>query len=273
MRLIRSVVTVAALVVASAVGVQPAFAAAPGNDTIGGATTASLGFSQVLNTTEATTDADDVQLNSTCGAPATDASVWYTISVATDGGVVVDVAPSDYSAGVLVGEGTPGALSTVACGPGTVGFFAVAGTTYYVLAVDDQQDGSGNGGTLRISFNPAPPPPTLDVTVAPRGSVNTKTGVATIHGTYTCTDASFIDIFGYVTQPVGRLFTITGGFDVFDVDTCDGSSHQWSANVVPNSGKFAGGKAITVAFSFACGTFECADGFTQQTVRLSGGNK
>jgi len=273
MRVLPSIATVAALVAASALGAQPAFAAAPGNDTIGGATAASIGFSQVLDTTEATTDADDAQLNASCGAPATDASVWYTINLAADGGVVVDVSASDYSAGVLVGVGSPGALETVACGPGTVGFFAAAGTTYYVLAIDDQQDGVGNGGALNISFNAAPPPPTLDVTVASRGTFNSKTGVATLHGTYTCTDADFVDIFGNVAQSVGRIATIRGSFEIFDVGTCDGSSHQWSADVFPESGKFAGGKALTVTFSFACGAFDCADGFLEQTVHLSGGRK
>ncbi len=239
MRVLRSITSVAALVAASALGVQPAFAAAPGNDTIGGATTASIGFSQVLDTTEATTDADDAQLNASCGAPATDASVWYTINLAADGGVVVDVSASDYSAGVLVGEGTPGALDTVACGPGTVGFAATAGTTYYVLAIDDQQDGTGNGGALNISFNAAPPPPTVDLTVAPRGTVNAKTGIATLHGTYTCTDADSIDIFGNVTQPVGR-FAIDGSFETFDVGTCDGSSHSMECRRVPGKRQVRG---------------------------------
>jgi len=174
---------------------------------------------------------------------------------------------------VLVGVGSPGALETVACGPGTVGFFAAAGTTYFVLAIDDQQDGTGNGGALNISFNAAPPPPTLDVTVASRGTFNSKTGVATLHGTYTCTDADFVDIFGNVAQSVGRIATIRGSFEIFDVGTCDGSSHQWSADVFPESGKFAGGKALTVTFSFACGAFDCADGFLEQTVHLSGGRK
>src|ERR1044071_7603500 len=120
-----------------------ALAAAPGNDTFVGATPAAIGFSESLDTSEATTDGDDAQLNASCGAPATDASVWYSIT-GTDSGVVVDVSSSSYSAGVLVGIGTEGNLSTVACGPGAVSFFAAAGTTYYVLAIDDQQDGGGN---------------------------------------------------------------------------------------------------------------------------------
>jgi hypothetical protein len=90
----------------------------------------------VLDTTEATTDSDDAQLNTNCGAPATDASVWYALE-GSDTPVVVDVSQSNYSAGVLVGVGSQGDLRIVTCGPGTVAFFAFAGTTYYVLAIDD----------------------------------------------------------------------------------------------------------------------------------------
>lgn len=135
----------------------PAAAAPPSNDSFGGATVASLGFSEQLDTTEATTDADDAQLNAFCGAPATDASVWYAFTAAADGGVVIDVSQSDYAAGVLVGVGTQGNLDLLTCGPGTVGLATTAGTTYYVLAIDDQSDGAGNGGTLNISFNATPP--------------------------------------------------------------------------------------------------------------------
>jgi hypothetical protein len=59
-----------------------------------------------------------------------------------------------------------------------VGFFAVAGTTFYVLAIDDQHDGGGNGGTLRISFNRR--------RHCPRSTFNARAGFATITGTYTC---------------------------------------------------------------------------------------
>lgn len=274
MNIPRRFTTVGAALIASlALGAQPAFAVAPGNDTITGAKVVTLGTSDTLDTREATTDAVDAQANETCGAPATDASVWYTLDVGTDTGVVIDVSTSDFSAGVLVATGTPGALTTVACGPGTVGFSAIAGTSYHVLAFDDQQDGAGNGGTLNISINAAPPPPTVAVTVAPRGTFDTKTGAATVHGTYTCTDAGFIDLEGEVTQTVGRIATIRGSFSVFDQQTCDGTPQQWTANATPQNGKFAGGSALTVAFSFACGPFECAQGFTEQTVRLTGGHK
>jgi hypothetical protein len=271
MRLTRSITVLFAAVLLLALQALPAVAAPPSNDTIGGATAVSLGFSQELDTTEATTDADDAQLNANCGAPATDASVWYSFTAAADGGVVVDVSQSDYSAGVLVGVGSPGSLEIVTCGPGTVGFTAEAGTTYYILAIDDQGDGGGNGGTLRISITEAPPPPTVEITVDPVGRVNGQTGEAFLTGTYTCTNADFIDVFGEARQTIGVRATVVGFFGFFDVGTCDGTAHTWSATVFPDNGKFAGGKTMTVTFAFACGAFECADGYVEQTVKLRGG--
>ena len=50
-------------------------AAPPSNDLFGGATPATTGFAEVLDTTQATTDANDSQLNSSCGAPATAATM------------------------------------------------------------------------------------------------------------------------------------------------------------------------------------------------------
>ena len=258
----------AALVVVLAFGaLAPAvLAAAPGNDIIDGATPASIGFSEQLDTTEATTDVRDAELNTFCGAPATDASVWYTV----DEGVIVDVSRSDYSAGILVGLDYQGTLEVVSCGPGTVSFFASSGKTFYVLAIDDQLDGAGNGGTLNIEFRGAPPPPTIDLTVSPTAKVNTRTGVATFSGTYSCTGADFIDLYLNATQTVGR-FSIQGGGEVFEFGTCDGTAHAWSMVVYPYNGKFAGGRAATVTFSYACGAFECADTYAEQSVILRGG--
>src|SRR5205823_4772608 len=132
-------------------------------------------------------------------------------------------------------------------------------------------DGTGNGGTLNISVNEAPPPPTSEVTVDPRGTAN-KDGSATLTGTYTCTNADFVDVFGQVKQAVGR-FAITGFFEVFDTGTCDGTVHPWSALAIPDNGKFAGGKALTVTTAEACGVFECTDGFAEQRVKLSRGRR
>lgn len=247
-----------------------ALAAPPSNDTFAGATPASIGFSENLDTSQATTDGDDAQLNATCGAPATDASVWYVLQ-GSDQGVIVDVSRSSYSAGVLVGVGSPGNLQTVACGPDSVAFFAAAGTTYYVLAIDDQYDGGGNGGTLSMAFNEIPPPPKVNISVSRFGTVDARTGVATISGTYTCSNGDSLSVSVDARQNVGRLLTISGFGSFNELGTCDGAPHAWSADVVPQSGKFAGGKSLTVTYAYACGLFECGLGFVEQTVQLRGG--
>jgi hypothetical protein len=269
MRLTRSITVLLAAMLLLALQALPAVAAPPSNDTIGGATVVSLGFSQELDTTEATTDANDYELAFSCGPPPTDASVWYSFTAATDIKVLVDVRRSDYSAGVVVGYGSPGSFLTTACGHGTVEFTAVAGVTYYILAIDDQQDGFGNGGTLRISFSAAPPPPTLDITLDRYGQVDPKTGVATLTGTYTCSNADLVTVGGEARQVYPR-FVVVGSFETGDVVTCNGTVHRWSATVVPQSGKFAGGKATTVTFGFSCSDFECANDFVEQTVTLRG---
>ena len=152
-------------------------------------------------------------------------------------------------------------------------FFAEAGTTYYVLAIDDQFDGGGNGGLLSISFNEIPPPPTVDITVNRYGTVNGRTGVATISGTYTCTNGDFIEVFVDARQNIGVRSAVLGFGGFFDFDTCDGAPHSWSADIFPQNGKFAGGKTMTLTFAFSCGTFECGFGFVEQTVKLRGGRK
>ena len=208
----------------------------------------SLPFSDSVDTTEATTDGDDLEMNAECGAPATDASVWYEYTSAADEVVLVDVSASDYSAGVIVSLGAPGSVAVIACGPGIVGFFAGAGETYTILAFDDQEDGAGNGGQLALSMDLAPPPPEISITVDPTGSFNAKTGSATVSGTVTCSaDSEFAEIDLQLQQRVGR-FTVRGfGFvEVF----CDGTAQPWSAEVIGDTGLFKGGNATANVIGF-----------------------
>jgi hypothetical protein len=247
---------------------SPSWAAAPANDELGGAVAVSLGDTVAADTTEATTTAADGDLNATCGAPSTDASVWYSYTAAADGGVVLDASASDYSAGFLVFEGTPTADSVVSCGPGTVGFSASAGTTYNIMVIDDQSDGAGNGGNLVMDVVESVTP-TVDVSVDPRAQVD-KSGTAWVTGSYTCTGGDNIEVDGELHQSVGRV-TINGWGYIYDEGTCDGASHAFSMPVTGDNGKFAGGKAASIVFSYACGAFECADGYAEQQLQLSKG--
>jgi len=247
----------------------PALAAAPGNDTYAGrAAVAALPFTDSLDTTEATTDADDADANADCGAPATDASVWYEFTPAADTNVLVDVSASDYSAGVIVVTGSPGSFVLQGCGPGAVGFFAASGETYAILVFDDQLDGAGTGGALDISIDVAPPPPTVEITVNPTGTFNKVSGSATVSGTITCTgDADFAEVDIQLTQNVGR-FTIRGFGSFFGEAICDGTAQPWSAEVFGDNGKFKGGRAVSVAFGFACNQFECGFDEVDSIVKL-----
>ncbi|HEY3210562.1 MAG TPA: hypothetical protein VGL18_12365 [Actinomycetota bacterium] len=249
------------------VAASPALAVPPSNDTFVGAKVITIPFSETLDTTEATTDADDAEANADCGAPATEASVWYSLTASSDGGVIVDVSGSNYSAGVIVVTGSPGSFSLQTCGPGSVVFETSAGTTYSILAFDDTP-GGGNGGLLNISVSEAPPPPEVSITIDPLGRFDPHTGTATVSGTYTCSgDADFVEIDGTLRQSVGR-FVVSGSFFVGEGLTCTGGPFPWSATVFPDNGKFAGGKATASVFIFACGQFLCGEDSEEAMIRL-----
>jgi hypothetical protein len=258
------------LMILSLGAAAPVLAAAPANDVYAGREPIAVGDSLTVDTSEATTDADDTELNTVCGAPAMDASVWYELTATADGWIGIDVSASNYSAGVFVATGSPGSFEVLACGPGATAFEAVADETYAILAMDDQSDGGGNGGTLEIQVAALPPPPVIELTVNKTGRFNSKTGSATISGTVTCSggpaDFSFIDVS--VRQAVGRFFVDGGGS--IEGFVCDGSTQEWSAEVFGFNGIFKGGKALTASFAFACGTFLCGESFLERVVQLKG---
>ena len=268
----RNAARLCAVVAVAMLGVLaagPAYAAAPANDTFAGATAiASVPFTTTQDTTEATTDADDTEANAVCGAPALDASVWYSITPATDQVLLVDVSSSSYSAGVLVVTGKPGGFELQTCGPGAVAFQALAGVTYHMLMIDDQYDGAGNGGTLRLSVTEAPPPPELTVTVNDRAAFNALTGSATVSGTIACTgvvDFTFVDV--QLRQTIGLGDVVGYGF--MEV-ACDSTVRPWSVEVFPYVGtKFVGGKGASFTFAYACGPIFCSEYYTEQQVLLS----
>jgi Family of unknown function (DUF6299) len=261
-RLLLSVVLAMALVPATTLAAQ---AAPPTNDTVAGATViTSLPTTITQDTTEATTDETDALVNSACGAPFTNASVWFVLTASESGGVVATMEGSDYSGGFIVTEGPPATGNLVACGPTSVAFPVSAGATYYVVAFSDTE---ANGGTLVVTFDATPPPPSVTLDVDDRAQVD-RNGSVVLSGTYTCADADFADVFGTVTQRVGRVF-ISGSFGLSLL--CDGSPQTWQAETVGQTGLFAGGKAATVSFAFACNVVTCTEYTFEDTVKLSKG--
>jgi hypothetical protein len=241
-------------------------AAVPSNDTVSGATViSSLPTTITQDTSEATTDSLDASLNADCGAPATNASVWFKYTDETGEGFVATMENSSYGGGFMVTEGDPSQGNLVACGPTSVGVQTMPGTTYYVVAFSDT---SQNGGQLEVTFDKAPPMPEISVSADSKG-VAFKDGSARLTGTYSCSNAEGwdSDIEGTLTQRVGRM-KIVGYFFVYPLD-CDGKTHTWSADVISDNGLFRGGKAASVSFGYACGALACSFGYSEQTVQLS----
>jgi hypothetical protein len=257
------------LVAGMLVGVaRPVVAAPPSNDTIAGATVITeLPFADTVDTTEATTDAAEEEAAQPCvdiGAPAIERAVWYTGMIVSQSLTVgVDVTASSYSAGIAVFDGPPSAATFVTCGPGVVAAPVSSGQTFYLMVFGDVP--GSLGGTLEISvFETVMPDVAL--TVDPIGHFHARSGTATVSGTASCSGADFASVSGTLRQSVGR-FVIDGFF--FLGIPCDGTTHTWTADVVAQGGKFAGGKASVEAGVFACGLAGCDQAFVQQPVRLT----
>lgn len=240
----------------------PASAAPPGNDEPGGAVALHLGDRVELDTTQATTNAGDDALNANCGAPATNASVWYTYSPSVKRNVVLDTSDSNYSAGLMVFNGTPTADSLVTCGPGAVGLRARAGKTYYVMAFSDTDV---IGGDLVLTLQNAPTP-RVHVTLAKHG-VAFHGGAAKLHGTYKCTHAeSFAEVDAHLLQRAGRLkIQADSGTGI----SCDGLRHHWSTRLVSPVGTYAKGDGVAKVSIISCGLLQCRQDRAKRHVHLT----
>lgn len=242
---------------------------APPNDTFAGAVTidaSTLPNTQTLDTSAATTDADDAEGNARCGAPATNGSVWYSFTPTDSGLYAIDMRNSGYSTGAIVVTGTPGHLTTVACGPRAVLFNGVAGTTYSLLFFSDSP--LVTGGNLQFTLEVAPPAPVPTLTVDKTGTFDSKTGQATISGTLSCDrSATFADTFISLRQSVGRVSTVSGWGG--NSAGCDpGTPVRWTATILPQNGRFAGGKATADISIEACNELYLC-GFTSSYTTLS----
>jgi hypothetical protein len=226
----------------------------PPNDKIDHAVAVSaFPFRATLDTTTATTDAVDTQANASCGAPATGNSVWYRFRPGPNHhNIFVDASASDYFAGVLIAKGTPGALTTVSCGLFFVSANLTPGTTYYIMVFDAF---GGGGGTLRLHIDDAP---SIALNVHEHTLIDPH-GVAHLTGTYSCTHARSLHVFGTLIEIVGDKVAV-GHFDTLGVPApiCNGLLHPWTGLVLPpNTSPFAPGQAAAFTKALACGDVAC----------------
>jgi hypothetical protein len=226
---------------------SPAIAQPPANDDFDSATVVpGLPFTDQVNTTEATTAADDPD----CFGQG--ATVWYSFTPTTDLRVDANTLGSDYDTTLSVYTGTPGALTQIACNDDVAGslqsrvrFDATAGETYFFMV---GSFGGGPGGNLTFNLDVAPPQVELGLTIDPTGSVVPSKGVATISGTVTCSQPASVGVEGRMEQRVGRLL-INGFFFAFV--ECTPPATAWSATVEGENGLFVAGRADVDAVAFA----------------------
>ena len=200
----------AALLVCAALLPAAAHAAAPSNDAIDSATSiGALPYNDTLDTTEATTAADDP---SCAGNGHT---VWYRYTPSSSIRVDANTFGSSYDTTISVYTGSPGSLTQIACNDDAQGlqsqvtFDATAGQSYYVMA---GSFGSGSGGTLTLELReaaPPPPAPEVGLTIDRAGHVD-RNGVASVSATLTCNQPMFVGAYGTLTQKGPGRTTIQG---------------------------------------------------------------
>lgn len=218
---------------------------APNDDFDNATVITSLPFTDTVDTTRATTAPGDPS----CFGD--DHTVWYAFTPAEDMSLQADTQGSDYDTTLSVWTGSPGAFQQVACNndfaftpQSRVRFNATAGVTYLFMVASLE---GTDGGELLFSVKRLPPRLALGVTIDPTGSVD-RNGVATIHGTVTCSREAFgISMVGTLRQQVGKRVT-TGSFSS-SID-CSGET-TWNATVVGETGTYRRGDAqATVGLTF-----------------------
>jgi hypothetical protein len=250
----------------AALASQPA--SGPANDSSATPTVVTLPFSETIDTTNATSEAGDP---SDCfGEGADGHSVWYTFTAPETGRLLALIKADFYSVVYVLDGSTSGPV--IGCSDFAAVADITAGNTYAVMF--GSFDGEA-GGTAFVDLEIAPPPVELTISVNGTGSVNPKTGIATVSGVVTCSapvdfgsvasantvtpfDTTGGGIFVEVDQKVGRIATIRGFGNAGGLCSPDAPLH-WSADVVPDSGKFAGGAATVFADANVCGPIDCSD--------------
>lgn len=257
-----------ALIVAAALstGVSEVTAAPPQNDAIADAIPIrSLPFRSSIDATEATSEKED-PIHAGRGA-----TVWYTFTPSAEVRVLVDTLGSDCDTTLSVYTGSPGALRQVAWdddggsedGQSRLLFEAKAGVTYHIMV--GASDGA-SGRRFVLSAEVGPPPLQLGLSLDLEGSLDPRTGVASVRGKLTCSHPSVVGIFGDMTQRTSRASV---GGTVFTYVVCDGEA-EWSAEVSGTDSGFGGGSAhiTATASGYSQATGEYADSSTSADVSL-----
>jgi hypothetical protein len=244
---------------------------APANDDIANAVEiTALPFIDNLNTSEATTTADepaDPEDPAVCFVGSH--TVWYKSTPSQNMTINANTFGSNFDTGIALYTGTPGALTFIECNDDVItGFFtqsnvnfdAVAGQTYYFM-VGSFGESPGGDLTFRVDVSVE-----LGVTIDPTGRLDMATGTATVSGTVTCLEPVSGEMFGEILQRIGKRSVITGTF-AFVPFECDGVT-SWQVEGVGTAGGFWTAGPVQVHVSAYAFDRDFTD--ATATVRLQG---
>jgi hypothetical protein len=153
----------------------------------------------------------------------------------------IDARASDYLVGVNLFASSADETGRIDCNNDALAFDATAGTTYFLLFADVNDDGI-NGGSLRADVIVAPPSLNVSLNVEPTAKVHPKTGQVLITGTIACDrQAEFAEVSIGLRLATGRFITVGGGAD----STSPGPTRApWSAIVTSENDRFTAGLAM-----------------------------
>jgi hypothetical protein len=262
-----------ALLCTAALVPSAALAAAPANDDVAGATAiGSLPFGDTVDTTEATTAADDPD------CVGNGHTAWYSFTPVADVTVSADTFGSTFDTTLSAYSGSPGSLTQIACSDDAGGrqsqitLDLAGGQTYHLMVAACC---GGPGGTLELLVKegpprpppPPPPPPVVHVTVDEAGTVN-HAGLVTLSGRVTCEDPRPVVVNGFLTQTFARRLAIQGA-NTTGVQ-CSPPSVPWTLLVSASNGDLFGpGRVQALLVGYAC-DIDCGFDRVSAEIRLRG---
>lgn len=134
---------------------------------------------------------------------------------------------------------------SLSCTPPSGSTFPLGTTTVTCVA----SDFSGNTSTATFTVTVVPP---LDISLqaSAAGSVNLRSGVATVRGAVACNRATFISVSGDLKQTIANRAVLDGTF--FTSIQCVPPASPWSVPVSAPSGRYVAGQAQLSASASAC---------------------
>jgi hypothetical protein len=152
---------------------------------------------------------------------------------------------------------------TINCTPASGSFFSVGDTTVSCTATDASGNVASGSFTVHVL-----PPLQLGLVTDGNGNVSSKTGVATVSGTVSCSRAISVAVSGSLAQLFANRVTISGSFSTYI--NCTAPSVQWSASASGLNGRFAAGKANITVDAYGC-ELSCHSTHTTAAIKLIGG--